>query len=83
MGEPEDVPEESAAGPEARAEAERARQAYEREHGHLPEGMLTGRAMEDVVEAMMEHAYNQEAMQVEQSLCLLLACLSSFRHLSA
>ena len=59
MSEADDPPEESAAGPEARAAASRAMEAYEREHGHLPEDI-----MGDVMEAMMQQVYPEDGMQV-------------------
>ena len=66
MGEPEEheSPDESAAGPEARAAAEQAMEAYERARSHNPQEALGGRTMEDVVEAMMQQAFPSDHLQV-------------------
>ena len=66
MGEPEepDNPDESAAGPEARAAAEQAMEAYDRARGHSPRDLLGGRTMDDVVEAMMQQAFPSDHLQV-------------------
>ena len=78
MGDPDDTPDESAAGPEARAAAVQAMEAYERAHGHIPQELLGGRSMEEVVEAMMQQAFPSEGLEV----CCLAVVFLAFSSMS-
>lgn len=76
MGEPDDILDESAAGPEARAAANQAIQAYERARGHSPQDLLGGQSVNDVVEAMMQQAFPDDQVCWHTQLSSSVNCLS-------